>query len=265
MDLGQHITLKLVNQAVIAETVERRRLLARAVLRIARHDRLLAFGQADNHLHLETAGSRAEAGKLTHRLEVSLRRQLTLQVSFAEPHYEPIRTARHLFNAFKYVLRQTERHGLDWDPRREACSLPDLLGLRLLGNYTVELVRSLLPRINRGVLLELLGVPALEPLPQPPLEELLEATLAATGLVRLEGSRHEAVEARRAAIEVAGGRLAPTQLASLLGISTRRLHSMTSTPPRPALVDAIRRQLHLLQQLGGVVALRPSFLAQRER
>jgi len=67
-----------------------------------------------------------------------------------------------------------------------------------------------------------------------------------------EARAGEAVEARRAAIEVAGGRLAPRQLASLLGISTRRLHSMTAPPSRPALVDAIdRRQLHLLQQLGG--------------
>jgi hypothetical protein len=48
-----------------------------------------------------------------------------------------------------YILQQRLHHGLPLDPRAEAGSAADLLGLRTLGLYTVLNVRRWLPRLRR--------------------------------------------------------------------------------------------------------------------
>jgi hypothetical protein len=56
-------------------------------------------------------------------------------------------------------LTQIKRHGVTHlDPLLEATNLPDLLGLRSVGRYTAANVRRVLPRIQRGQLLEMLDL-----------------------------------------------------------------------------------------------------------
>jgi hypothetical protein len=248
MAIGQHICMRLSNDAVIASTPAERRTLARVVLEKGREADLLAFGQADNHLHLETASRRAEAGRLAHDVEVSLRRRLAIAVPFAPAFIKPIEDARHLYATFRYVLRQRAHHGLEGDPLREASNLLDLLGLRTLGRYTRANVRRLLPRVTRADLLELLGVAGLAPR-EAPLEEVVDAALSALTLPGLAGFGAEVQAARRAVVEVVGGRVPARVLGSWIGVGERTVFRLAARRADDELVCAVRLQLDLRCQL----------------
>jgi hypothetical protein len=264
MALGQHIVFRLADSRVIAPSPVERRLVARVVLELARHDELLSFGLADTHLHLLAACDRQQAGRLARRVESSLVQRLRLDVGFGPPYFEEVKDNRHLYHAFTYVLEQSTHHGLQWDPLHEACNLPDLLGLRVLGTYTVVAVRRRLPRIRREDLLACMGIEELQTVDGPPENEvpprvlgrprswhginLVTATVAATGLPTLEGRSPEIVNARRALVHVAGRGLAAPSLAALLGVSDRTVHELRRQPADPQRVSAIRLQLGLMQQ-----------------
>ena len=128
--IAYHITTRLRDDRVIAPTVEQRRALASIVLWQARQERLLAFSAPDTHIHLLAASCRAAAGKLAHRVEVAARHWLCLDVGFSRAEYEPVKDQAHLRNAFIYIMRQYQRHGVQSDPCHEASNLPDLLGMR---------------------------------------------------------------------------------------------------------------------------------------
>jgi hypothetical protein len=259
MALGEHITMRLRNDAVIARTAEERRAVARAVLGKAIGCRLLAFGLADTHLHLLVACARAAAGRLAAVIALSLHRRLRLESGFSPAHFTPVKDARHLYSAFSYVLRQAERHKLTVDPLREASNLPDLLGLRPLGGYTRGNVRRILPRVQRADLLELLQLPALEPA-STPISEIVLATLAATALPDLDGRALHVVEARRAAIEVVGSALPVSACARLLAIEERSVYRLRERPADAELVLAIRRNLDLIRQRGSAIDPESAFL-----
>jgi hypothetical protein len=248
MAIAQHISLRLVDGRPLATGQVQRRVLARVVLDKLRAAALLAFGLADNHLHLLLACARAPAAQLAKIVELSLGRRLDLAVRFSAAHLVPVEDQRHLDRAFRYVLRQPERHGLEGDRLREATNLPDLLGLRPLGGFTAANVRRYLPRIARNELLGLLGVPELEPT-DGPVEWAVDATLAATALPALSGSSREVLAARRAALAVMAPRASSMQVAVSLGVCDRTLRRMRRSEPDATLVAAIRRQLGLRTML----------------
>lgn len=248
MPLGFHICLRLANDAILAASPAHRRLLARVVLRQGRDASLLAFGQADNHLHLATACDRRLAGKCAHAVEVSARRKLALDASFTPAFVKPIDDARHLYSTFRYVLQQRAHHGLDVDPLREASNLPDLLGLRAIGAYTRANVRRLLPRVHRNELLEILGVSELTP-GDGPLDQVVDATLAAAALPALAGLSLEVLAARCALVEVVGRQTTPAALARRIGVSRRTLFRLRARRGDGELVRSIRLQLGLLARL----------------
>jgi hypothetical protein len=247
LPIAFHLIFRLQNDQVIAASVEERRILARTVLECSRDSQLLAFSQADTHLHEVPACDREQAGRLAHSIETRLRWRLRLAVHFAPVYIKPIEDGRHLYNTFRYILRQPERHGLTLDPNREASNLPDLLGLRPLGGYSAGNVRQLLPRVRREELLELFGAPEIQPTDDP-LACLVEATLAAAALPSLSGYGAEVNVARRAAIEVANDRLSARELGSLLGVARRTIFLRKTRPADAILVLAIRRQLCLQAQ-----------------
>jgi hypothetical protein len=256
MALGHHLCLRLVNDAVIAPQPLQQRLLARVVLEKARDSLLLAFGLADNHLHLETGDDRPTAGELARVIELSLGRTLELAAGFAPVYIKPITDARHLYATFRYVLRQPSHHQLPVDPRREASNLPDLLGLRTLGSYTRVNVRRLLPRIRRADVLALLGVPDLSEA-RGPVEWLAEAALAASALPSLRGKSPDAVATRRAVIDLIDGRASTGTIAAWLGVSERTVFDLKRSAADGALVSAIARQLHLMTVRPGVLTAAP--------
>lgn len=249
MTIGHHVCMRLVNDAVIAPDVERQRLLARVVLTKACGSGLLAFGLADNHLHLETSDGRAAAGELARVIEISLGRTLCLEVGFAPAYIKPITDARHLYATFRYVLRQPMHHELSVDPRREASNLPDLLGLRTVGAYSRANVRQHLPRIQRADLLALLGVTELD-CAQGPVEWIVEAALAAVALPDLRSKSPEAMMARRAIAHLADRRVPARTVAAWLGVREHGVSDLRRGLVDEELAAAIARQLDLMARIG---------------
>jgi hypothetical protein len=130
--------MRLSEDRVIATTAAERRLVARVVLKQGEQAGMFAMAAADTHLHAAAGCSERAAKKFAQRIGSSLRQRLGLPVGFLPTRPKPIQDIWHLRSALTYILDQSRRHGLATDPFFEATNLPDLLGLRVLGRYTVR-------------------------------------------------------------------------------------------------------------------------------
>ena len=243
-ELGQHIRIRTKNDCVIAPTAEEKRKLARVVLKIAKDHPLLSFGLADTHLHLQVASPRVSCGMLSRRLLNSLSQHLELPSLFEPTYFLSIRDGKHNYNTFRYILNQQQHHGVHTDPLHEASNLPDLLGLRILGTYTIGHVRRFLPRVSRKMLLDLMGTSDLQPTAGSP-EFIVEAAKRASALPDLCGSRPPVIETRRAIIHILEKRTTKRRIADLLGVSRRNVLLQVKKPPNLKLIAAIRKQMDL--------------------
>lgn len=247
--LGYHVRLTPVDGGVIARTPEARRVLARAVHESCGAAGLLAFGLADNHLHLLLCGDRAQVSKAAMRLSQMLGWRLSIAGGFLPAYIKPIRDGAHLLSTFRYVMRQGERHGLDpaSDPWLEATSVPDLLGVRPLGASLIDQVKVRLPRLTAADVLEVASMGRL-PLLDGPLEDAPEAARLVACRGTLAGKGRSAREIRRALIELIGDRLAPRDCAELLEIGASTLRRVRREKVEPTLVLALRRGLGLITE-----------------
>ena len=247
--LGYHLRMSPRDGRVLAPTTADQRAFARAVLGAVGACPVLAFRAADSHLHLVAVCSRPAAGKLAWRMARALRSRLRLPTPFDPPHFEPVRDQRHLYNAFRYVLRQDDRHDLLLDPWAEASNLPDLLGLRLLGRNTATCVARCLPRIRPEELAARLGVTLDQllraPLPESAFEHLADAAAAAAALPSLHGRDLETVACRCAAVHLGSSQLSARRLAAALDTSVSTIRRRRRQLPDPGLVEAVARQLRL--------------------
>ncbi len=256
-NLGYHIRLRLTDDRVIAPTARERRILSRVVLQQGRRDNLYVFDCPDNHLHVAARCDRGAAGLLTRRMGSSLKQRLQLPVGFVQYPPKPIEDNHQLYNTVRYVLRQREHHGLAPDPRSEGSNLSDLLGLRIIGRYTIRNMQRWLPRIRRRDLLDLSGLSSLVGLPvsfsaAPITQETLCTALRAAGcLTDLSGSSRELVQLRSAAIaaidamDAIDQQLSTPKLAALLSVNKRTVPRLRAVHPDPDLVHAIGLQLSL--------------------
>lgn len=187
--------------------------MAVVVLQALRPFELLAFRCADTHGHLELLGSERDAREAARRALIATNKALALPVGFVPTHAEAIRDQAHLANTFRYVLRQDEHHGFTHDRWLEASNLPDLIGLRTLGAWSVPHVRRALPRVDRAWLLECAGLAGLDE------EELDFSRLA---------------EAAAAAVHLARPHLMSSELSVRLGVTPRALRKLAATPPDDA-------------------------------
>ncbi|MBW2735048.1 MAG: hypothetical protein JRH20_21920, partial [Deltaproteobacteria bacterium] len=256
--LGYHMVCRFKDNRVIAATPEERLQVTRIVLERGRPFRLLVFCLVDSHLHFEVAESFALSMELSRRIEVAITHTLApptkrgssqwreeeKPIGFAPAFPTAIQTQAHLSKAFEYILRQREHHGLSWDAHAAASSLPDLLGLRLFGEYTADVVRELLPRVDRHLLLRHLGVEQLEPA-NGPLEFLHRAVCATLGLTTLVKRTRLVRAAQRAAVKIAGSRLQTLDLAEILEVRPRTVQRMRKEEVDVNLEQAIRLQLAL--------------------
>lgn len=240
--IGFHINTKLTDGRVIAPNSAARRIVARSVIELCVGERLLVFRSADNHLHLEVVCDRERAGRLMQRLGSSLSQRLGLPVPFLPAWYEPIANQRHAYHVFDYILDQELRHGTAADPWYEASNLPDLLGLRRLGAYTLDHVRAWLPRVAveqlRGrldrIVLPMAGSEA---------EQIAEAAAAAFAIPEWRGSTTTIVQARCAAVHAAPVDLPAAELGEALATSRRTVRRLRSQEPAPGSVPLVRAQL----------------------
>ncbi len=260
-NLGYHIRLHLTDNRVIAPTAPERRILSGVVLDQGRRDDLYVFDCPDNHLHVAARCNRSAAGLLSHRIGSSLKQRLQLPVGFVQYPPKPIEDNHQLYNTVRYVLRQREHHGLAPDPRSEGSNLSDLLGLRIIGRYTIQNMQRWLPRIQRRDLLDLsglstlVGLPATLPADAPITQEILRTAMQAAGcLTDLSGSSNELIQLRSAAIaamDAVGQQLSAPKLAALLRVNKRTVLRLRTTQPDPDLVHAVGLQLSLSFHLRG--------------
>lgn len=246
---AHHIRLRPKGSWAIADTPEARRLVVRAVLDRGKAAQMLAFGLADNHLHIEAACDRARAGRLAHYLEVSLGSLLGLERGFEPAWIEPVADGIHLARLFEYVLRQPERHAPGSDPLLEGTAVPDLLGLRPRGRYIAANVKRWLPRVTRGDLLRLLGVDELVPTVGS-LDLLIRSGLAASALPNLRGMDRERQGLRRALISIVGRSSSVRDLACGLESSERNIYRLRHQRADAQLVAAVSLQLDLHRRKG---------------
>ncbi len=256
-EIGRQIVLRPKKKECIAETDEQRRIVARVVLQQGRQDGLIAFAQPDDHLHLYARCTRKAGSQLAQRIGSSLKQRLALPSGLEIAWNRPLNDGWHPPNLVRYIFKQVAHHGVVTDPYREASNLPDLLGLRLIGQYTALNLRRTVPRLQRADLLTWYGVRDLRPVDGPmdsieAIETVVPATLSAAALPALQGRSAEVVMARRAAARVIGDRLDARQLGALLGVGPRGARKLREQPCDPALVQAIRFQLNLRSRISPI-------------
>jgi hypothetical protein len=227
--LGYHVMIRLDDDRVLTRNTDSRRIAARVFLRHGRRAGLVAFAIADTHAHAVVVCPRAAAGRFAHAVEIALSRQLKLEVCFEPARIKAIRTQRHLYSCFYYVLRQDDHHGLGVDRAREGTSLPDLLGLRVGAGFVRDNVRSLLPRVDVAAFWSMVALDEMRPL------DALRATL---GLARSEPIPPHGLRALAHVLEGDTNRSA-----ALLARSRRAVQRMRAGKPDPALLAALRARL----------------------
>ncbi len=247
LELAWHLMLRTDDDRVIAPGPAERRLLARTVYRVADGAGLLAFGAADNHLHLVVLCSREQAGRLAQQLAVALRGQLRIPVSFFPARIREVRDQHHLRSVFHYVLGQRNHHGVRSDPFLDASSLPELLGARTLRTASMGLARELLPREGRGQLVRHLAIPALEPCCE--LVQPVDAVAGALGLGDLDQHRELGLLGRAAVVELCSPQLGNSELSELLGRSANTICRLRHLDVPPRLLHAARLQLAIRHYL----------------
>jgi len=246
--VGVSVTILLEGEHSFATTTPALRSVARAVLGHGRALDLLAFRCEANRIRLVAACDEARARRISRQLKLTLRGQIPPEQTFSSTRVELLRDVWHLQATFKSVLSRSE-----WvervDPYQEGSNLLDLLGLRVVGSYTCSTVRAWLPRINRALLLERLGVDDLgaEDLPRA-WHTLGESTLAVVAAPDLRERRGRLPAAKRAAVKVASPVLKTEVVARLLCLKPRTVRWLRRDDGErvdPDLVCAITLQLQL--------------------
>jgi hypothetical protein len=247
--IGFHVTMRLEDDRPLATTVAAQRGIARVVLTHGRRSGLLAFGSADNHLHIELATGRPAVGDFVRHVACALKWVLRLGARFEPARILPIDDQRHAYNTFHYAHRQDARHLLELDRAREATSLPDLLGLRVVEPSLAARVRASLPRIRREELLAQFPRGVFDTAVMLDFETLASAAAAALALPDLVGRSVDVVRARRAAVHAAGSRADTRRLSESLAVTQRTVQQLRLLPREPLLVRAVELQLLLRQGL----------------
>ncbi len=230
--------MRLATSQVLASTVAKQRGAAAVIHQEGASRGLLAFRLADTHAHVLLLGTRADAGLFARYAAARLRARLQLAVPFERAAFRPIESQSHLQSAFRYILRQEERHEIALDPRHEASSAPDLLGMRLIAPGFTARVLEALPRLQVEELVSYLHLERTEP----QLDRLPDAAAATLALPSLATRCPQAVAARAAAVQ-ACPELSTAELAELLETSRRTVIRLRHQPVPEVLIEAVRRQL----------------------
>ncbi|MCP4868392.1 MAG: hypothetical protein GY898_06715 [Proteobacteria bacterium] len=252
--MAGHTVSHLANRRVIATDPKMLRSVAVGVLTVGRPFELLAFKFADNHLHALVFGDEATATEFGRRVEISISKRTRPGVRFAHVHVEAVQTQSHLRNAFRYVFRQESKHGTCIDPLFEASNLPDLLGMRTIGQWTAPHVKRRLPRVTRE---DLLGFLPVRLGGAPNLELLRQSAEVAAGIPHLGWRSCAGLEARVAAVRVADDWLGYRHAPKLLGLGQSTCRRLREYKPRTKMVRAVIAQLQLQSAWEALQAAQP--------
>ncbi len=253
MPVGWQIIIRRRDDAILAPGVAARRCFARTIARVARGMPLLSFNAAAGHGHLQIAGCRAQAGELARRIQLSLGHHLGHARQLEPARLRPVHDQRHQQHLFRYILDQTQHHGLPTDPFHDASALPDLLGLRVTGAWMRAVVGERLPTLRLHALADRLDFDPFV-IDTTSLDGLADAAAAALGEVSLGDRSPRALVGRAAAVRVAAPGFGTTALAQHLQVSTRTVQRLLRRPVTEALLTAVRGQWSLRTRVAAATA-----------
>ena len=198
------------------------------------------------HVHVVIDVDRRTAGQFAKIAEGVMRRKLAIPVPFGPAKIKPVASAAHLASLVPYVLRQTDRHDVQFDEEQEGSALPDLLAMRLiepdLRRRLAALVPNLAHHLTRALPVPVEAFHAARPTLTP--SAVLEATAAALALPTLTPTRElDSLRARAVVITLLRPLLTCAELGRLLQVHLRTIHR--AEPAEPALLHAVQRQLQL--------------------
>ena len=134
----------------------------------------------------------------------------------------------------------------------DACSLPVLLGLRVLLTSSISLVREHFPRLQRQDLLRHLGMAVLEPAGDEQVEALVElgrfdllrdAAAGAVAAPDLTGRKTEVVAARTALVQVLAKCCSTARIGEVVQRRLSQVRHLKHCRPAQQLVRAVRLQI----------------------
>jgi len=171
-----HLALSVAGRLALARDERERRVLVRAFVR-ASQGRFLAFNLVDDHAHAGLVSPRPRLlARDVRRALAAVRPDLVIEA----PHLKPVDTRRYLRWLVTYFLNQPMKHDLDVHPALWTGScFPDLVGARVLPEFSTTPLRAALPRLRVRDLFQDVG---LDPVPLQPVDD--DALLGA-GAARL--------------------------------------------------------------------------------
>jgi hypothetical protein len=207
------------------------RQLAKAVLDLSRGYALLAFRLVGAELHVLVACSEQRAERLGCRLSAHFappeRRGQPPLFGWADA----ITSREALQDAFYRLMKPALGGSQGHDTEHEASNLPDLVGLRVNGDYTRLNVRSLLPDVHAPELFAFLEMPGISPPERFTIwEELPAAASAAFAISDVHAPQPDARRARTAAVHTARRHLPVARVSQLMRLRRRTVRRRQRTP-----------------------------------
>ena len=241
-----HLTFSSASRLPLFPTEAARVLAAACIARVVGVC-LLMFEIADDHGHVEIVCPRGVLGARRSALSRALGN--IAAVPMATSHVQPVRSRAHLLRNVRYFLTQAVHHGLDRHLALDPGScFQDLVGARCLRGFDPANLKRALPRLTRGDLLDIVGLPrtALEPATPESIRRagvaaIVRACADATGAPRtLRGRGLATVHARRAAAQTCDRvKLSRRDLARELEVSDRAVRYLALEPVPPAILRAV--------------------------
>ena len=148
-----------------------------------------------------------------------------------------------MFATNALLLGQQSHHLAQMDPLFDATNLP-VLGLRVIGRYTMVNMHTLLPRVGQERLLRHFGEIDIDHAAVH-LDDLPDAAAAAVGLGDLRCKTPATVTARSAAIVAAAPLGGTTAIGHALGLSPATIRRLRRVTVDLRAVHAVRGQLRL--------------------
>ncbi|MES2640320.1 MAG: hypothetical protein V4850_12580 [Myxococcota bacterium] len=246
-----HLTFATRGRQPVAPDESIRRALVRVIVRVAGIS-LVLFCVVDDHVHVVVLCTREVAGRLAQSLVLALRGASPVPVRAAD--ITPVNSRPHMVELLRYVLTQSEHHGLAAPAALWSGScFPDLVGARVIEGWRYN-IREALPRFRRRDAYVAVGLPAepLEPVSIARVRELgawrlAEAAAGAVGVgPTLIGRAAPVVAARRVVVQLglhAG--IGPSEIGAALELTRWGVSRLGAGPSPAAEVRATRLRLAL--------------------
>lgn len=222
---------------------------------------LVLFALIAEHLHLIALLSRAAAGRLAHRVLLTLRPMV--QTPLATSYIKEVEGPGHMYRSVRYELKQPTKHDMPGPPALWPGScLPELVGARLIPGLTLR-IQEALPTFQVKQALKILGLPGEMILPAGRRQlraagasRLVAATAAALGAEpTLKGNRTRETTARRVLAHIAAKIEMPfPEIKSATGLDEHSLWRLRGREVSGETIDAIRRRV-ALEDLVNLVAM----------